>query len=326
MIQRAFRNLVLWTIWFSASLMIYAGLYQDTSIWSFIESDTSRITWVIMGLFMIGLLLSFTVMILTTLDTKQIDDIENNNPSSGLSSFFEIKNKRVLLHFFQSLKTILLHNGHIDLDALVEIEISGYQRAARTVEIIGNLLITLGLIGTVVGLTLTLTGLTNSLDALGHDQEQLLKGLRTAMSGMGTAFYTTLLGSVLGGILLRVFGHINEHGVEILQESLTRLCLVHGSSDLKPAIHRDMRLINNEMQLLDTNFQSLQQKIDQSRESLGFFIKGLEGITSYKPNKEEQDNLHQQLKMHREYLHQLQYELKLYQKQSIWGRVKQLFS
>lgn len=56
-----------------------------------------------------------------------------------------------------------------------------FERGSHSVEVAGTLLVTMGLIGTVMELTLTLGGLTRCLDALGQNQARLLDGLRQEM-------------------------------------------------------------------------------------------------------------------------------------------------
>ena len=271
MVQRGYRTLVLWVVWAAAAIVIYLGLYQDTEVLTFVQHDPSRITWAIIGLFALGVITSFVLTILLTFESTKIDELENIAKRNGWLGIEEADKKGCVAEFFRSLRTIINNNGELNIEALVDVEFSIYRRISHVLEIIGNLLITLGLIGTVAGLTLTLTGLTSSLDALGQDQAQLLSGLRGAMSGMGTAFYTTLLGAVLGGVLLRIFAHIDEHGVESLEDTLTRTCLVYCSSDFKPSLERDLHLINAEISTMSRNIAGLQKLLTNTREALSEF-------------------------------------------------------
>jgi hypothetical protein len=274
-IQRGYRSLVLWITWAAAALVIFLGLYQDTNVLDFVKNDPSRITWVIIGLFILGVLTSFILTLTLTFEAVRIDQLEKIAKQKGWMGIENVSKKFGVAKFFESLKAVLANNGDINIESLVDVEFAIYQRIAHALEIIGNLLITLGLIGTVVGLTLTLTGLTSSLEALGQDQDQLLAGLRGAMGGMGTAFYTTLLGSVLGGVLLRVFAHIDENGVESLENTLTRICLVHCSADLKPSLERDMRILNSEISALTNNIKMLQNTLIESKTVMNDFANEL---------------------------------------------------
>lgn len=271
MVQRGYRALVLWVVWAAAAIVIYLGLYQDTEVLTFVQHDPSRITWAILTLFALGVVTSFVLTILLTLESIKVDELERVAKRDGWLGIEETDKKGCVAEFFSSLRTIVNNNGELNIEALVDVEFSIYQRISHALEVIGNLLITLGLIGTVAGLTLTLTGLTSSLDALGQDQAQLLSGLRGAMSGMGTAFYTTLLGAVLGGVLLRIFAHINENGVESLEDSLTRTCLVYCSSDFKPSLERDLHLINAEIDTMSRNIAGLNKLLGNTREAMREF-------------------------------------------------------
>jgi hypothetical protein len=200
------------------------------------------VTWLILGLFVFGLICSFALTILVTLEALVANRVDESVAGKGLKAIDRLPRRRSVSRFYTALKTTTeASNGNVDIETLLTSELSIYQRISHSTDVIGNLLITLGLIGTVVGLTLVLTGLTGSLEALGHDSEMMLSGLRTAMAGMGTAFYTTLLGAVLGGVLLRVFAQITEHGINSVYDAVMRTCLVHCAADLQPTMQRDLR-------------------------------------------------------------------------------------
>jgi hypothetical protein len=309
MIQRGYRALVLWLIWSAAAVIVYSSLYHDTEVWSFVKQDPSRITWAILGLFALGVLGSLMLTLILTLESVKVDHLEHIAKQRGWRGIEESRKKLCVANFFRSLRTIIGNNGELDLPALVDVEFSVYQRAAHGLEIIGNLLITLGLVGTVVGLTMTLTGLTGSLEALGQDQDQLMSGLRHAMSGMGTAFYTTLLGSVLGGVLLRIFAHIDEHAVESLENALTRICLVHCAADLKPSLERDLRSINAQIEALTANIAHLQQALSATRAAMHEFAEEAKAPDS----THEVDKLRELVRLREAYVKTLAVELRLRQ-------------
>lgn len=309
MVQRGYRALVLWVIWAAAAVIIYLGLYLDTDVWDFVQHDPSRITWAIIGLFGLGVVVSFALTAVLTLEFTKVDSLEHIAKRDGWLGIQEADKKGCVAEFFNSLRTIINNNGELNIEALVDVEFSVYQRIAHSLEIIGNLLITLGLIGTVVGLTLTLTGLTTSLDSLGHDQDQLLAGLRGAMAGMGTAFYTTLLGAVLGGVLLRIFAHIDEHTVESLEDALTRICLVYCSADFKPSLERDLHLINAEIATMSSNITGLQKLLNNTREAMREFATEVK-----QPGQELSiDQLREMVRLREAYVKSLAMEIKLKQ-------------
>lgn len=319
MIQRGFRTLVLWIVWSAASLMVMLGLYTDTGVWEFVKSDSSHITWVIIGFYLLGCMISFILMVLVTYEAVHVDHLEKIAKNSGWAGIEHSPKHLGLKRFFESLKTIIRNNSELDLEALVDVEFSMYQRCAQALEVFGNLMITFGLIGTVVGLSLTLVGLTSSLQALGEDQEQLLAGLRSAMQGMGTAFYATLLGAVFGGVLLRVFAHINQSGVESLSDSLTRIFLVYCATDIKPTPQRDVRALDAEISAMAQNLERLRITLAETKHMVGDFAKELMHL---KQTEGENKALRATLNLQREYLDTLRTEFQLKRmNQGRWWRV-----
>lgn len=87
---------------------------------------------------------------------------------------------------------------------------------AKIVEVLSGVLVSLGLIGTVVGLISMTNGLGTTLESLGDsgDATNLMAGLRSTMSGLGTAFYTTLVGAILGSVVLRILNNVYTSGVD----------------------------------------------------------------------------------------------------------------
>ncbi len=316
MFQRGYRALVLWISWTAAALIIYVSIYHDTDVLTFVQNDSSRITWAILGLFAVGVITSLALTLMLTRESVTIDKLEKAAIEKGWPGIEQSPKTGTVARFFQAIRSIMQRNGEVNVEALVDVEFAMYQRAAHALEIIGNLLITLGLVGTVVGLTLTLSGLTGSLEALGENQNQMMSGLRSAMGGMGTAFYTTLLGSVLGGVLLRIYGHIDEHGVESLENALTRICLVYCSADLKPSSERDLRLLNTEIDGLTRNLERLQSTINDTHNSLSALIADM-GTPG---QGEDNDSLRENIRLRQEHLKTLHYELRLERAKQGWMR------
>jgi len=322
----AYRTFILWLIWGSAATTIYLSLYLDTDILDFLSNDESRITWIIIGLFMAGVAASF---ILTASITSEFIEAVNQQELASEKGLMGLektgKKNRTVNQFYQSLKIVATNNDAPNIEALLEMEYSTLSRQSHGIEILGNLLITLGLIGTVMGLTLTLSGLTSSLDALGTDQDMLLAGLRKAMGGMGTAFYTTLLGAVLGGVLLRIFALITENGIGGLQDYITKTCMVHLSPDFKPTVERDVRFLNVEIDALGDKVASLRLAFDDSKESINEFHEAIKKLhTETESSEEGVYTLRETLRMQKYYRVLIRQELTLMNKlnRSWWARLK----
>jgi len=304
--QRPFRTLFLWLIWAGAAVIVYVALYGDTEVMSFVEQDPSRITWLIICLFCFGIIASFALTVMITREAYRAYRIEDDARQGGLQNIKIIDKNKAVDRFFDALKATVAAKGTPQVKTLIDIELGAYERLSHIVEVMGNILITLGLIGTVMGLTLTLTGLTSSLDALGSDQALLVEGLRQAMSGMGTAFYTTLLGAVLGGVLLRMFSQITQYGVESLNDGLMRLCLVYCSGDYAVTMERDVRLLNAEVRALEQNMVQLEKVFGSSQSVLTQFRQELQRLEGSDDGKEP---LHELLARHSHYCDTLRKEM-----------------
>lgn len=269
--ERAYRTLLLWLLWASLGLGIYMAMYLNTGLGDFMKRDPTKITWLIMALFAVGVVISFGLTMLLTQENVQSIYLGNAVRKRGLLALELKSTRRAVERFFDSIKQILKANGSLDVETLLNVELAPYARTSRAVELIGTLLITLGLIGTVVGLSWTLAGLGSSMDALGNDQDRLVAGLRRALQGMGTSFYTTLLGAVLGGVLLRVFALITEHAVEGLADFMKKICLVYCSSETKPSVERGVRQLNVELESLGERARLLQAALNDSLTAMSSF-------------------------------------------------------
>ena len=305
--QKPLRTLLLWTIWAATALVVYITLYRDTQIWTFVGGDVSHVTWLIMALFLLGVGASFVLTVVVTLEAQRAATLNELARQGGLKAIGVSDSKRAVDRFFNAIQSTLASRGQPDVETLLHIELATYERMSHTVEVIGNILITLGLIGTVMGLTLTLTGLTGSLDALGHDQAMLLEGLRQAMSGMGTAFYTTLLGAVLGGVLLRMFAQINQNGVEGLHDNMLRTCLVYCSADYAQTTEREVRHLNEEIKALEKNIEKLQGVFGSSQQTITQFREEIKKLGE--PAEEGGEPLSVLLDKHKAYCEMLRQEM-----------------
>lgn len=266
--QRALNTFAVWMAWAVSALTVFVMMYREANVLSFVAHDHTRVTWIILGMFALGIGVSFFQAMRLTGEWFRAYRIEMMVRKSGLSAVNIHKSRHVVDRFIAALKTILEQNGRLDVESLVDVEFSSQHRLSQFVALLGNLMITLGLIGTVLGMTITMNGLHNALSELGVDQDLLLEGLRSAMSGMGVAFYTTLMGAVLGGVLLRVFSWITDASVNGLQDLMLRTCIVYASADLEPSEARDLKAMESCIDHLGTKMTLLNQTMQASREEM----------------------------------------------------------
>lgn len=265
--EHPFRTILLWLVWAATAVAVYLVLYLDTNLWEHVLEDQSRVAAVILVMFLMGATLSLNLAITLTKESKQALLMGRIVRAQGLADVDPKRGRFAVQRFFAVLKAVVASNSLPDIDTLIDVELDRYQRRSDAIGVIGNLLITLGLIGTVIGLTFTLTGLTTALDSLQENHQELIRGLEQAMRGMGTAFYTTLLGSVLGGVLLRIFSLITSHGISDLSDTLKRIC-IFCTRDIGPSPERDLRLLNEEVLVLSDNCRLLRDALNDSRAAM----------------------------------------------------------
>jgi len=310
--QRGLKTLALWLTWAATVVSVFVILYHKVDIFQFIRQDVSHITWLIVGMFLLAIFISFLHTLILTLEWFRAYRIEGVLQRKGLSGVRP--RRRVVDRFIGSLQQIHAQGGAPDIGGLIDVEFAAHHRGSAFITLIGNLLITMGLIGTVLGMTMMLSGLNGALAAIGDNQEVLLDGLSSAMSGMGIAFYTTLLGSVLGGILLKVFAWITDSSVDGLEDLMMRNCLVHAATDLADTPERDIRMLNNQVEKLEQRIHSLHHLFADSGRTLGSFADEIERLNGAMKVSSDGEEVLKALSVHRSYASLLRSELRLQQR------------
>jgi len=271
--QRALRTFALWMGWAISAATVFAMMSRKANVIEFVQHDQTRVTWMIIGMFILGVAVSLIQAMKLTAEWFRAYRIAATVEHKGLAGLRQRGGGHVVDHFVDALHMIVERNGRADVDALIDVEFSAQHRVSQFVSLLGNLMITLGLIGTVLGMTITMNGLNGALGSLGTDDTMLVEGLRSAMNGMGVSFYTTLIGSVLGGVLLRVFSWITDASINGLQDLMLRTCLVHASADLEPSDERDFRALDASVDQLQERVALLNLALKASREEMGHMRK-----------------------------------------------------
>jgi flagellar motor component MotA len=124
-----------------------------------------------------------------------------------------------------------ISQSHVDIsqDNLIELLHTRLLARNKVVELFSSILITLGLIGTILGLILMMDGLTDVMGNSAMD-ENLIKNLVSEhgpLSGLGVAFFTTLLGAILGGVVLRVLTSVVDSNIMEYTAHIAELTEVH---------------------------------------------------------------------------------------------------
>lgn len=141
-----------------------------------------------------------------------------------------------------NLHEIAKRDPFVSQDNLVALLQTRLSARLRISQVAATLLVTLGLIGTIVGLISAITGVETVVDAVGDDKSQLLTGVGSTLGGMGTAFYTTLMGALLGSVVLRILTTLAGSHADHLVAHIAELSEVYMLPALRSASRNRMRL------------------------------------------------------------------------------------
>jgi hypothetical protein len=129
----------------------------------------------------------------------------------------------------ENLFTISKLHADVSQDNLIELLHARLLARNKVVELFASILITLGLIGTILGLILMMDSLTVVMSNASMDENLIkdLVGANGPLSGLGVAFFTTLLGAILGGVVLRVLTSVVDANIMEYTAHIAELTEVH---------------------------------------------------------------------------------------------------
>lgn len=223
-----------WAIWFFTMtgccvvMMLLYGIFGTTGTW------LDYMTLLILGLFIATLVKSWRDIVFldreTRLASKQVRQLMEIN---DIAQFVSASEPSVFRAHIGALHTILMKHSDIRQDSLIEITHARFMARNKVVELFASILITLGLIGTIIGLLLSVGGLQEVI-AGGTEMDDIKSGMGKTISGLSTAFYTTLVGSIFGGVILRILTSVVDANIMRYMAHLAELTEVH----VLPAMRR----------------------------------------------------------------------------------------
>ncbi len=147
--------------------------------------------------------------------------------TNNIARFLKATHASLFRSHIHNLHHIYKLDTQIDQDNLVVLLQSRLLARTKIVDLCSSILVTLGLVGTIIGLISSVAGLGIVMDNVGTEGDALLGGMRETLSGMGVAFYTTLFGAILGGVCLRILGNVVDENVDFLVAHLAELSEVY---------------------------------------------------------------------------------------------------
>lgn len=174
-------------------IVLLALAHQAGWIYASVVADSSRIVFAIAAFFVFGMLLAIMHSIEISKELNRVKEFDHKN----LSGEYPVHSGAI-----RCLKT--MHGkdsgSRTNLSDAYENNMLNH---VSTIDFIVVLLVTLGLLGTVVGFILSLPGITT----ININDTEALKGLILPfLKGLGVALYTTLVGSVFS-IWLSIANH-----------------------------------------------------------------------------------------------------------------------
>jgi len=165
----------------------------------------------------------------------QVKDLIKTNKIS--SAFLKNSEPSILRDHLLNLSVIAKKDPMVTQENLVVLMQSKLNARLRLTELASSMLVTLGLVGTIVGLIGSVGGISSVVEAVGSNRDQLMSGMQETLGGMGTAFYTTLLGALSGGIVLRTLSSVVNSHADSLIAYIAELAEVY----MVPTLRRSSR-------------------------------------------------------------------------------------
>ncbi len=198
MAKRSVSPIMTWIFWSVIVLGIFVTVTWDYFVAGF-TADSSKITLIILLFFILGLWFSLRSALLLEKEFKSLQQMEAEQRVVDA-------NESDVAAMFDAILERIRRGERIEVRNLVSAYSTKLKARIENVGVIANMLITTGLFGTVLGLIMTVTGLDTVLQSNSADYATMKAGLTRAVAGMGTAFYTTFFGALLGGVVLKVQG------------------------------------------------------------------------------------------------------------------------
>lgn len=220
---------------------VVAGLMGETVLRA-VSSDSSGISTILVACYAVALARSFLDVRYISRQTQMAKRQVLTLVAGGrIRTLLEKCEDSLLRDHITNLYEISRRSSEVSQDNLVVLMQSRLHARIRLTEIAGGVLVTIGLVGTIVGLISSFAGIDVVLKNVGEDKQKLLSGFTDTLGGMGTAFYTTLLGSILGGVVMRVLNTIVVSSTDALLSRIAELTEVYILPTLRTTAKRKRR-------------------------------------------------------------------------------------
>ncbi len=282
---------LLWCLVFTLGVIVAIALLAEIKGYAVLPESQSKLidrTWVskvIVGVFVFSLVVNARNTWLLMLERRHLRHGLRIDRSSGNLS---LAGAGLLGLHANRMKQIygMSFDGDISQSVSLGAIRSRLYGQEWVVRVASQLLLTLGLIGTVLGLSNSLDGLSgamgstvgglgNSVDATVESNSSLTTGLTSAVGGMATAFATTLFGAILGGVFLKLLFSCTQFladelvdEIEIVTETQLVPMIRASTSDLTVRRHETLMLLDKAALCEQARVAAMTKNINQYAERL----------------------------------------------------------
>jgi hypothetical protein len=220
------RPLVSWAV-LSLLCLGLAGAISGQRLFQAIWTDHTGITFCIAAVFVIAFVKSLLDALFIDREFRLTDKQIRLFWQSNIKDFLEQAEPSIFRSHVGNLTLIWKRDDLIMQDNLVELLHARLRAKIRPLDVASSIMVSLGLVGTIVGLIAAVGGLGSAMTSAGTDQTGLVAGMNATLVGMGTAFSATLMGSIFGGVILRLLYTSVNSQTEHLVAHIAELTEVH---------------------------------------------------------------------------------------------------
>ena len=154
--------------WLILGIVMLGAFFSVT--WKYIstglEADSSRMSTVILLVFLFGLSQSLRMAFRVTAEMKHLDRLDQLRDPALV--------KGELGQLFRDSLALIEQGNQITFSEMMSSYRNRFLSSIRSISVISGVLITAGLLGTVIGLIVTVTGISSVLNAVGQDYEMMI--------------------------------------------------------------------------------------------------------------------------------------------------------
>lgn len=204
-----------WLLWLVILLIVSTVV---TVAFFMSKTNPEHSTLINNAMYLVIGLLGSGLIIKSFFDAKQLQHQSNLASSQirlleqvdNFDEFLDRSESSIFRSHIENLHIISQSHSDIRQDNLIELLHSRLMARNKIVELFSSILITLGLIGTILGLIIMMDSLTAIMGSAKIDENfmKILVADGGPLSGLGVAFVTTLIGAIMGGVILRVLTNV----------------------------------------------------------------------------------------------------------------------